>query len=32
MYNVMPFGHKNAPTIFFQFMIQVFKDSIHDFL
>lgn len=28
----MPYELKNAPTIFYQIMIQAFKDFINDFL
>ena len=32
LYTVMPFGLKNAPAIFSQVMIAVFKEFIHKFL
>ena len=31
-YTVMPFGLKNAPSIFSRIVVSVFKDSIHKFL
>ena len=31
-YNVMPFGLKNAPTIFSRVVVTVFKEFIHKFL
>jgi hypothetical protein len=31
-YTMMPFGLKNAPTVFSRIMVTTFKDFIHKFL